>query len=321
MENAEIEKEIIAEKKSISNLYRFLLIFLFIVVVVFSLFYYSNEKHATRIMVDASVFDVRLQNMENSITAHEKRIAGLEESGGKTNNAAVESRVPAEAKIPEEVNKRIETLDKEIKTLKSSYAVKNRQETIQAIRLISTFNRLSRMITLGKPFSAELSAFLDMYGADNDKSLEEVVAALIPYSDSGIPTQAALLDSFDDTVEALDNSPAAAPENAGFWQTVLFNLSHMITIRKIDKTQTGNSQEAVIGRAYDYLDNGENEAAVAEIKSLPDSIRNHFSAWLEEAQMVSLAPSLMDDLDEKVMKKAFAGQDADSKNQKPEDKP
>ena len=323
MEQSEIEEEIIAEKKSISNIYRFLLIFLFTVAAAFAVFYYTNKKSTSRIMVDASVFEARLQNLENSIPLHEKRLAKLEEGGIKPAKAQedkpaptpVEAAVAPETKIPEALTQQIDALEKEIKGLKVTSG-SNKHDVFQAIKILSAFNRLNRMITLGKPFSAELSAFLEVYGAENDKAFNDTIETLTPYSDSGIPVQSALSDSFDDAVKATEGAQATLPENAGFWQSIFFNITHLVSIRKVDRTMTGNSTDAVIGRAADYLDNEENEAAIAEIKTLPDAVKNNFNAWLEQTQMVAIVPSLLDDLNEKVMKKAFEIKDLETEDQK-----
>ncbi len=302
MDNKEIEKEILEEKKSISHLRLFLIFIVIAVAGGFISFYYGEKAHQGRQMEDSSVFDTRLQNVENTVALHEKRLAKLEEDAAKIAKA-----LPATGgQVPPDVNDRLAAVEKTIGSLKVSSSPQTSAQLLQAITLLSSFYRLSNDIVAGKPFAADLSSFQEKYGSD-DKSLSDILAPLLPYADSGIPTTSTLLSSFDDAVAALKKNEAQPPENAGLWNKLVFNIAHLISIRRIDKTQAGNSVDAVIGRAEDDLDDDEVEAAMAEIKSLPDNARNSFAAWLEDAQVTTLAPSYVAQIEEKVMKKAFAG--------------
>jgi hypothetical protein len=156
----------------------------------------------------------------------------------------------------------------------------------------------------GRPFASELSAYAENYGAE-DKSLDDLITSITPYSAGGIPTVYRLLLSFDKIRDSV-KSAASVPENAGFTDKVKFNLSQMVDVRRTDKAPTDNSADAIITRAGSDLENEEIEAAVAEIRSLPDAARSPFDNWLEDAQMASMAPSIVDQLEEKTMKRAFA---------------
>lgn len=307
MDNTEIEKEIIQEKKSISRLRLFMLLFLLCVVAAFAYAYYSAVKQLTRQVEDASVFDVRLQNVENAIPLHEKRIVKLEED---TQKLAKISPSPAASAAPvtPEVNDRIAALEKEIKALKTpAIASRNSEQIAQEIALLSSLHHLSDKILSGKPFAAELSSFEESYGADVDKSLNDIISQLAPYADNGVPSMPALIAMFEDAANsAKKDDKASLPENASFWDKLLFNLSHMISIRRTDKNQSGNSVDAILARAEDDLENQETEAAIAEVRSLPDNIRSYFTFWMEDAQMQSIAPSLVEQLEEKVTKKTFS---------------
>ena len=204
-----------------------------------------------------------------------------------------------------EVSDRIATLEKQVKALKTSAPPQSAEQVYQAIALLSAFHRLSTNIVSGKSFAAELSAFQEKFGTDTDKSLSDAISAITPYADNGVPTPAALAAAFDDVLASMKNNEAA-PENATLWQILLFNLSHMVTVRKIDKTQTGNTVDAVTGRAEDDLYNGALEAAIAEVKTLPDNVRNNYSTWIEDAQITCTVPSIVEQMEEKVMKKAFS---------------
>lgn len=312
MESAEIEKEIIAEKKSISFLRSFFTISLIIIAVCFIYFYYNSSQHVGNQMVEASVFNARLQNLENAIPIHEERIAKIEEALKLTPApatasatatppaaAAASPQLPAPALV-----ERVADLEKELKSLKASPSGQSHEKTSDSIALLSAFHRLSDNMLSGRPFASELSAYAESYGAE-DKSLDDLITSITPYSAGGIPTVYRLLLSFDKIRDAV-KSGATAPENAGFTDKVKFNLSQMVDVRRTDKAPTDNSADAIITRAGSDLENEEIEAAVAEIRSLPDAARAPFDNWLEDAQMASMAPSIVDQLEEKTMKRAFA---------------
>lgn len=310
MDNIEIEKEIVAEKRSIFYLRAFLFVSMMAITVCFTAFYYNSNKHAGRQMVEASVFDARLQNIENSIVQHEKRIAKLEEEIEKLAPVKVQSPAASQTTTPAtaptgDLVARIAALEKEITTLKATPAPQNQEQVAKAITLLTAFHRLGDNMLSGKPFASELSAFQDNYGSD-DKSLNDIYASITPYAAGGIPTVYRLLSSFDKARDSLKTSAQAPSGNAGFTSRLLFNLSQMVTIHRIGKTQSSNTVDAILDRAETDLDNEEIEAAIAEIKSLPDDTRSNFSNWLDDAEMASTAPSIVDQIEEKTMKKAFA---------------
>lgn len=318
MDNSEIEKEIIEEKKSIFYLRAFLFVSVLAVTACFGVFYYSSNKHVGRQMVEASVFDARLQNIENSVMLHEKRLATLEDEMQKLSPIEVKqpsasAETPAAAP-PADVTARLDALEKEIKAVKAVPVSGSPEQVARAITLLTSFHRLGDNVLSGRPFASELSAFQENYGnTDNDKQLSDALNALAPYAAGGVPTVYRLLTSFDKARDSLKVAEPPPAENAGFTAKLLFNLSQMVSIHRIDRAQTGTTPDAAIERAQGDLDNEAVEAAIAEIKSLPEKERSSFETWLEDAQMAAIAPSLVDQIEEKTMKKAFATTAQDEK--------
>jgi len=114
-----------------------------------------------------------------------------------------------------------------------------------------------------------------------------------------------LLAAFDDSLEQLKVSDAIPPENAGLFDRMIYSVTHLVTIRKIDKNAVGNTNDAIIARAEAFLEQEEVEAAVAEIKSLPDNTRNIFTNFLNDAQISINSGSIMAGIEDEVMKKSF----------------
>ena len=298
MQLEEIEQEIIVEKKTISNLFKLVLSIIVLTILLAVFAYYNTQKHYIRFGEDSSVFDVRIQNLDNSVTLHERRLDKLEE---KVNQ--IKQPVAVAAPVNNKEYEKIADLEKEIAAIKTTANSQNNEKIYQSIKLLSSFHRLSERVISGRSFVAELSKFQENF---NDKSLDETIAELSPYADNGVPTSSRLLDTFDVALEQLKVKQSTPPENAGFWERLMFNLSKLVSVHKIDKNQTGNSVDAIVGRALDHLEQEETEAAIAEIKSLPDNERTIFTAWLEDAQIASTVPALIDQIEEQVMQKSFA---------------
>lgn len=306
-----------AKGKRSFPLWRALLFFLLLAAAGSTYMFLAQVQRTGKLQVaDNSVFDTRLQNIENSIVTHENRIKSLEDSTQKLASAASASSSvssPPSAppiniatptpSVPPVSDDRIAAMEKEIASLKASGNGRDNESLLQSIRLLTAFHHLSQKVIGGKPFTAELSAFQQLAVADDSPG--SPLATLTPYADSGIPTFASLLTAFDQSVEGLNNSEAVPPPGADFSTRLKYNLTHLVRIHRIDEAQSGSTTDAVVGRAQAHLEKEEIEAAVAEIKSLPENARGNFTAWLDDAQMVTEAPSLVDQIEEQVIQKAF----------------
>lgn len=299
MEARELEKEILEEKKSISHLRVFLIALLIGVIGGFALFYYNNTKQFGRQSVDSSVFDVRIQSLDDTIAAQEKRIAKLEEQQAKAAPAAV-------AQLPADINDRLTALEKAESAPKTHAGVQNSEQVFAAITLLSTFHHVSSKILSGKPFAAELAAFQEKFNADGDKSLDPVIAPLMPYADSGVPSVSSLISTFDEAAAVARSRDGGLPADASLWDKFVYNISRMVNIHRTDKAITGNTPDAIIGRASDDLSGDSIDAALKEIQSLPEAQRSSFAAWIQDAQVANMVASCVDQMEEQVMKKAFS---------------
>jgi hypothetical protein len=245
------------------------------------------------------VFDARLENLDNSIRLHEKRLTELEQK----------LPIPPQGAVPAEGNAtatdaRIAALEKKLADIKPANPDKpqSSEQVFQAIHLLSAFHHLSEKVVAGKPFASELSAYEE---ADGDAANSPPIVALSPYADNGIPTFAQLLASFDNSLEALGAMEATPPAGATLWQRFVFNLTHLISVRRTDEHQAEHSVDAILSRAQAHLDREEIEAAMMEIKSLPEHERSNFASWLEDARITTEALGLVDAIEEQAMQKAF----------------
>ena len=138
-----------------------------------------------------------------------------------------------------------------------------------------------------------------------NESVAKALSELSPYAENGVPTFAQLLTSFDVALEQVNTMEGMPPPGATLWQRFVYNIKHLVRIRRLNDEQTGNSIDSIISRASAHLDREEIEAAQTEIKSLPDNARGAYAGWLDDAQANSDAPALIDQIEEQVMQKAF----------------
>jgi len=304
----EIEQEIIEEKKSISRLKKFVILFFILTVIISSAFYLSENKHVVRQSEDSSVFDVRIENIEKGILSQERRIAQIEEDLKNKPKAPIIAQIPTPQPTiiaSGESGERIANMEREIAEIKAANPLRDNKRVMQSIKLLSSFHRLNEKVLSGKAFAPELSAFQEEFNDNSNKLLKNFVGELTVYADSGLPTGRSLLAAFDDSLAQLKVSDAIPPENAGLFDRMIYSVTHLVTIRKIDKNAVGNTNDAIIARAEAFLEQEAVEAAVAEIKSLPDNTRNIFTNFLNDAQISINSSSIMAGIEDEVMKKAF----------------
>jgi hypothetical protein len=274
-----------------------------------------------------AVLDVRLQNLENSTVLYDNRISKLEKDTEALARSAASSvpatqattaqsntdapaatgfspaSPPVSAPLSGDETKRIDLLEKELAAIKSSAPMQDSEHVSHSIRLLSAFHRLSDKVLSGKPYADALSAFEDLIG--DSTSANKPLTQLASFAESGVPTLAELLTSFDNAADQLSTTQAVPPPEAGAWDRFVFNVTHLVRVRRIDETQTGKGIDAIVGRAAGHLDKGEIEAAYAEINNLPETIRPDFSGWLEDAQIAIDAPGMIEQLEEQVMEQVF----------------
>ena len=266
----------------------------------------SQRANLQQTTDNLAVLSVAQQNHDETIALHEKRIATLEEKFTKMAAASKSVAEPGPAAaFPADAQERIAKLEKELANLKAGpvSTSQDSEKTFRAIHLLSSYHHLADKVMSGKPFASELDALEEL--ADKDDVIEKQLTILAPFASNGVPTYAQLLVSFDESLDQLTIYEATPPAGASLWERFVYNIRHLVNIRRTNEQQSGNSVEAIVARASAHLDRQETEAAIAEIKTLPDAARSNFTSWIEEAQMAAIAPGVIDNLEEPIMQKAF----------------
>jgi hypothetical protein len=127
------------------------------------------------------------------------------------------------------------------------------------------------------PFDAELTAIGHLLPATTDLRTLQRLAR------QGAPTRAALAAEFSDTAARAASAARTTPDGSGFLARMGQALSRIVTIRRIDDT-SGDGADAILNRAQHELEDGDLEAAVADLDKLSPPARQALAGWRERAQ-------------------------------------
>ena len=108
----------------------------------------------------------------------------------------------------------------------------------------------------------------------------EVPEALAALAETGVPTRAALAESFPEAARA---ALAAARAEAGEGASVSAFLRSQLGMRSLTP-RAGDDPDAVLSRAEAALAEGRLSDALAEIEALPETARAAMADWAAQAR-------------------------------------
>jgi hypothetical protein len=127
------------------------------------------------------------------------------------------------------------------------------------------------------PFDAELASIGQLLPATAD------MPALQRLARQGAPTRTALAAEFTETVTRAAAAAHEPAEGSGFVARLTHALSRIVTIRRVNDV-AGSGSDAILARAQRELEDGDLEAAVADLDKLPVPARRALAGWRERAQ-------------------------------------
>jgi hypothetical protein len=196
------------------------------------------------------------------------------ETGGSEDLAAIDERV---GKIETVLPKLAETVERGNAAAQSGAAA-------------IAFANLRDAVDGGGTYSAQLDAF-------NAVAPEAGNLGVLPArAERGIPTlpQLALALQGVDAQTAPASKPAA---DASFFDSVIASAKSAVQVRRLDAGADGSDPEAVLTRAEQQVAKGDLAAAMKEVEALPDSSREAFTRWLDDARARVSADETLADLE------------------------
>jgi hypothetical protein len=127
-----------------------------------------------------------------------------------------------------------------------------------------------------RPFSNELAAVERLMPTSPD------VQALVPLAQAGAPTRAALAAELADIAARVAVAARTPAKNAGFMAQLGYAVSRVVSVRRVDAV--GNGPDAVLARAQKRAADGDLEAALSLLGTLPAPARAELGDWPSRAQ-------------------------------------
>jgi hypothetical protein len=179
--------------------------------------------------------------------------------------AAPEPAVTEPAPAPAAITERLDLLERQQR--------KANQAAASALAAAS----LAEAAQSAAPFDAELASIGPLLPSTAD------LPALQRLARQGAPTRTALAVEFTKTVTRAASAAHAPAEGAGWLRRFTAALSSIVTVRRVDNL-TGFGADAILARAQRELDDGDLEAAVADLDKLPPGGKKALASWRERAQ-------------------------------------
>jgi hypothetical protein len=212
------------------------------------------------------------------LTTVNQRTAAIETTLKDLRGALADIRRMAEQAPPAATPQAVDALTDRIAGLEeriSTLAAARPAAAASSLALeIGALNALSDAVQSGRPFAKELEAARARLG---DRA--GPLALLEPYADNGVPSVAALAERFSELAPQLLRPSAT---DNGVLARLLSNASRLVEVRPVGEPQ-GNSAGEVIARVETKLGRGDLAAALAEVESLPASVKSAASAWIAAA--------------------------------------
>jgi len=188
--------------------------------------------------------------------------------------AALEERLAEQTAEDAAQQSAIDALRAEIAALKDEAAAEEAaaRDSAQAVLRRAALTRIRTALDTGESFAAALSE-LRGTGA-------EVPEALAALAETGVPTRAALAESFPEAARA---ALAAARAEAGEGASVSAFLRSQLGMRSLTP-RAGDDPDAVLSRAEAALAEGRLSDALAEIEALPETARAAMADWAAQAR-------------------------------------
>jgi hypothetical protein len=249
----------------------------------------DQKTAAAASTADLATLDGRVAVLETTLKATTASLAALQ---GATETAVAGTSVPAPAPAPQvdltPLEQRIAAIEARLVPLAAAVAaskvdVSADQDSLRkavsasdAAALVVVAQSLRGALDRGAPFAPEVAAAATL-GADPDR-----IAVLQPVAGKGVPTAAALAESF---------APLAAPILAGTQskepQSILDRLergaSSLVRVRPVGEA-TGNDPAALVARIEGALGHGDVAAAISAWDQLPAPAKSVTGDWASDAR-------------------------------------
>jgi hypothetical protein len=177
----------------------------------------------------------------------------------------------------EALTNRVVTLENTVKTLTAAATEAAPETDDRPARLSVAAEALRATVERGAPYQAELAA-VQALGVDR-----AATAPLQPFASQGVPSVSALARELTALTAALEGAAEPAATDATFLDRLKANAQKLVRITPAGPPP-GNDPADVIARIKFDAAHGDIDAALADIKQLPDPEKALAGDWIKKVQ-------------------------------------
>jgi len=155
------------------------------------------------------------------------------------------------------------------------------------LALIVAASALRSAVERGAPFASELETYSAI--APNAPELDP----LRPYAQTGIPTEAALVDEAPNVASRIAASTSDLPPDAGMFDRLMASARSAVTVRPVGEVP-GDTPDAIAARMEAAVKRGDYAQALAEYESLPPSAKEVAADFAEKLRARQAADQVLE---------------------------
>jgi mitofilin len=158
---------------------------------------------------------------------------------------------------------------------------------LKAAAMLLAFSQLRDSLNRQAPFEEDLALLQKMVGDDNPQ-LQEALLKLAPRANGGVLTPDGLSNEFKSLAGDIVVSSIKG-EDVSIVDKAKARLGQVLQVEKNGEVITGTGTQATVARAQTLLDQGNVQAAIAELKTLDGEAAQTAQPFVQEAEMTLLA--------------------------------
>jgi hypothetical protein len=249
-------------------------------------------KAVTALQERLAVLAARLpEDAQSRLSQIDQRLAAAEQAEGRLQQLSssvdqLTQKLNTDEQQSQELATQLSALSERVSGAENKLdaALRNRS---RANALALTVGQLEAAIDEARPYQSQiqtLTAMTEDSAAPGDDAIEQALRALEPGAAAGVPSIAALRQSFQPVANEIVHA-ARAPDGDNLIDRATDNLMRLVTVRPVGDDVRGDTAEARVARAEAALDKGDLASAVAELEQLDGRPAEAAADWLSQAKL------------------------------------
>ena len=172
--------------------------------------------------------------------------------------------------------------------------------------LVLAVVRLKEVVMDHKPFAHELAQVKQLI-EPSDAQAMQYVAALEPFAEQGIVSFKQLEEEFQQVATKISLILRGQKENPNLTDQFLLKLPQFIQVRKIEADHNSITDEDILARTHQHIEQHDIEAAVSELSTLYGKQGFIAQQWLDKAKAYTVVKHTVSDMFSYFISSTFKG--------------